>query len=75
MVINIDSNLITNILLICLCMCFFGPVMDNIVFPVLSFVGKIASSVYDFIAKPIRKLYAVFDKWNQNPPKKDFEEI
>lgn len=73
MVINIDGNLITDILLIVLCICAFGPVMDNIVIPVLSFIGKIVSSIYNFIAKPIRKICAAFDKWNQNPPKKDFE--
>ena len=73
MVINIDDKFINNLLIAILCLILFEPVMNNIVMPVFSFIGKILSSVYNFIAKPIRKLYAAFDKWNNNPPKKDFE--
>lgn len=73
MVINIDSNFISNLFIIFLCLILFEPVMNNIVIPIFSFIGKILSGIYNFIAKPIRKLCVAFDKWNKNPPKKDFE--
>ena len=69
----IDDKFINNLLIAILCLILFEPVMNNIVIPVFSFIGKILSSIYNFIAKPIRKLCAAFDKWNKNPPKKDFE--
>lgn len=51
MVINIDSNLIADILLICLCMCFFGPVMDNIIIPIFEYISKVISKVASSLYK------------------------
>lgn len=73
MIMVIDGNLISRILLGVFCLVVFGAFMKEVGFPFLEFVGKVLSSVYNFIAKPIRKLCAAFDKWNKNPPKKDFE--
>lgn len=73
MVMVIDGNLISRILLGVFCLIVFDAFMKVVGFPFLEFIGNVLSSVYNFIAKPIRKLCVAFDKWNKNPPKKDFE--
>ena len=68
MVIKIEDIFIGALIVIA-----FGPVMEHLVFPFFGAVGSILSNLYKVISKPIRKLCAAFDKWNNNPPKKDFE--